>query len=149
MFTLLFLINYTFNPFDYLQNQNNINFDTINILGTSHSILIFSFDAKPNERFSIASAGKLQSSMNSSLIKICTTKVNFETLEDIENYNESVKIRYGLKMVHDSILFNLTWADTYGSYIDATIRLFLLKLLLLCPDKECADLYLDSLKNRL
>lgn len=145
-FTLFLLLNYIFDPFIYLQNQHDVNVDTLAVPGLFSPIIEFNFDTSPEERFSVTKSGKIEETMDSSLMVLCTSKVIFEAIEDIEGYNEPEKIRYGLKLVRDSILFNLTWADTSGSYEKANIRLFHLKHMLLCPDKNCTDLYLDSLK---
>jgi hypothetical protein len=149
IFTLLLIIDYTFDPFVYIQDQDSLYIDTIIVPGLSYPIVEFSFDAIPDERFSITNIGKIKKSMDSSLVAYCTSKATLEALEDIEDYGKLAKIRYGLKIVRDSILFNLTWADTSGSYKNATIKLFQLKHMLLCPDKSCTDLYLDSLKSSL
>jgi len=144
MISILFLICFIFDPFDYLQNQKDISIDTIVMPGVSRSFVEFKFDTTSNERFSISKNGKLTNSMNSLILKTCTTKVSFDALEG--DY-EPERIRYKLYVIRDSVLFNLTWADTIGTYEYASNNLLLLKQLLLCPTKECANYYLDCLRG--
>jgi hypothetical protein len=142
MIILFLLLSINFSSIDYLIDKS-ASVDTLRVLSEDKAIL-FKMDDNSEEIFSISNRGKLKETMDSSYINVCTTKVRFDTFEEVKK--EPIRVRYFLMMTQDSILYNLTWSAANGTLEEASIKLYCLKNILLCPNNECRNKLFSNLK---
>jgi hypothetical protein len=137
-----------FDPFNFIFAQEKLEADTTSLFGTTIFSICFSFRNNLSEQYTITRIGLLKPYLDSISIKSCTSYVNFDAIENINNSNEPLRFRYSLKVVLNSILYNLTWSANMGTFLRARAKLFDLKQILICTDKNQAQLYLNRLQFR-
>ncbi len=144
-----------FDPLTYIQQNHdflNINIDTL-YFGSEHnkhSYLHFYFKDSCKIIFNIIESIRVRNAVMDSILAVCSLEIDYVGLDGIKKSDVRVLLRskYSLLICNDSLTYELIWKGCVKNEREvARANLFLLKNYMACPNKECADLHIDSLRR--